>query len=79
MRMDKLELGRKAIVASIDASMLSEAAIRRLHAIGINEGAEVEPLHRGVMLSRDPIAVRVGRMTLAIRVAQAAAIEVDPA
>lgn len=79
MRMDKLAIGCKAVIASIDASMLSEAAIRRLRAMGINEGAEVEQLHQGVLLSRDPIALRVGRMTLAIRAAQAAAIEVDPA
>lgn len=79
MRMDKLEVGRKAVIASLDATMLSDAAIRRLHSIGINAGAQVETLHQGVMLSRDPIAVRVGRMTLALRAAQAAAIEVDPA
>ena len=77
MRMDKLELGRKAVIAHFDDSMLSESAIRRLRAVGIHEGIEVEPLHQGVFLSRDPIAVRVGRMTLAIRAAQAAAIEVD--
>ncbi len=77
MRMDKLELGRKAVIAGLDASMLSEAEMRRLRAIGLNEGAEVEPLHHGVLFSRDPIAMRVGRMTLAIRAAQAAAIEVN--
>lgn len=79
MRMDKLAIGSKAVVTSLDAAMLGETAMRRLRAIGLNEGAEVEPLHQGVLMSRDPIALRVGRMTLAIRAAQAAAIEVEPA
>jgi ferrous iron transport protein A len=38
----------------------------------------VEPLHRGWFLFRDPLAVRVGRMTVAIRAAHAAAVKVEP-
>ena len=78
LRLDQLEIGAKAVVSRLDGSLLSEAAIRRLRAIGLNEGTPVETLHQGVLLSRDPIAVRAGRMTLALRAAQAAAIEVEP-
>jgi ferrous iron transport protein A len=38
----------------------------------------VEPLHRGWLLARDPLAVRVGRMTVAIRLAHASAVTVAP-
>jgi ferrous iron transport protein A len=39
----------------------------------------VEPLHRGWFLFKDPLAVRVGRMTVAIRAAHAAAVQVTTA
>lgn len=78
MRLDQLEIGMKAVVSGFDDERLTQPAIARLRAVGINEGCEVEPLHSGVLLSRDPIAIRVGRMTLAVRVAQASAIEVVP-
>lgn len=76
-RLDQLEIGAKAVVMRLDDTQLSAPAIRRLRAVGVNEGASVELLHQGVLLARDPLAVRVGRMTLALRVAQAAAIEVE--
>jgi ferrous iron transport protein A len=37
----------------------------------------VETLHRGWFLFRDPIAVQIGRMTVAIRTAHASAIAVE--
>jgi ferrous iron transport protein A len=72
-------LGQSGVIARLDDAMLGSHAIRRLRAIGFSEGTRVEPVHRGVMFAEDPIAVRAGRMTLAIRVAQAAAIEVEAA
>jgi ferrous iron transport protein A len=50
-----------------------------LRALGFDAGVTVEPLHRGVFGSRDPIAVRIGRMQVALRRTQAAAIEVETA
>ena len=40
-----------------------------------DEGVAVEPLHLGPF-GRDPLAVRVGRMTVAIRRAHARAVQV---
>ena len=54
--------------------MLGETAARRLRALGFDDGVAVEALHKGGMIAKDPIAVRVGRMTVALRKLQAAAI-----
>ena len=43
--------------------------------LGFDEGVGVEALHHGPV-RKDPIAVRLGRMTVAIRRAQAEAIQV---
>lgn len=77
LRLDQLAIGQSAIVSRLDPDLLGEVALRRLRAMGFSEGTRVEPVHRGVMLGSDPIAIRAGRMTLAIRAAQAAAIEVE--
>jgi len=44
--------------------------------LGFDEGVAVETLHRGP-LGLDPIACRIGRMTVAIRRAHAAAVSVQ--
>lgn len=46
----------------------------RLRSLGLEEGARIEALHKGILLWKDPIAVRVGRMTIALRRKVAAAI-----
>jgi len=43
--------------------------------LGFDEGVGIETLHHGP-IRRDPIALRIGRMTVAIRRAQAEAIQV---
>ena len=75
MRLDQLPLRSPAQIASIDWSMLRDADARRLRELGFDEGVLVEALHRAPF-GRDPIACRVGRMTVAIRRAQARAISV---
>ena len=45
---------------------LGESEASRLRHFGFDEGVSVEPLHLGPF-GRDPLAVRVGRMTVAIR------------
>ncbi|HEX3862085.1 MAG TPA: FeoA family protein [Stellaceae bacterium] len=51
---------------------------RRLIELGFVEGVRVEILHQG-LFGRDPIAVRVDGMTIALRRRDAAGIMVDPA
>jgi ferrous iron transport protein A len=55
---------------------LSASDGQRLREFGLCEGASVEALHHGGLLGRGPIACRVGRMTVAMRRAHAAAITV---
>jgi len=77
VRLDLLEVGARARIATIDWNLLDEGAGQRLRHFGFDEGVIVEPLHLGP-IGRDPIAVRVGRMTVAIRRRHAAAINVQP-
>lgn len=75
--LDALGVGGKARVLSIDWAMLEKSEASRLRHFGFDEGATVEPLHLGPF-GRDPIAIRVGRMTVAIRRKHAAAVRVLP-
>ena len=75
--LDQLELGTKALVSSIDWDALDHSEACRLKHFGFDEGVAVEPLHLGPF-GRDPIAIRVGRMTVAIRRKHAGAIRVVP-
>ena len=75
--LDPLAVGTKASIASVDWSSLEESEACRLRHFGFDEGVTVEPLHLGPF-GRDPIAVRVGRMTVAIRRRHAGAIHVLP-
>lgn len=76
--LDRLPIGHVARIASIDWSRLDPAEARRLREFGLFEGVEVEVLHRGSLLFRDPLAIRVGRMRVAIRSVHAAAVMLDP-
>ena len=75
--LDRLGLGMKARVASVDWGALDAGEATRLRQFGFDEGVTVEPLHLGPF-GRDPIAIRVGRMTVAIRRKHAGAIQVQP-
>jgi ferrous iron transport protein A len=76
--LDQLPLETKALVASIDWDALDEGEACRLKHFGFDEGVAVEALHLGPF-GRDPIAIRVGRMTVAIRRKHAGAVRVVPA
>jgi ferrous iron transport protein A len=76
-RLDRLTVGARARVAHIDWAMLDANEASRLRHFGFDDGVTVEPLHLGPF-GRDPIAIRVGRMTVAIRRRHAAAIRVTP-
>ena len=77
MTLDLLPIGRKARVVVVDWSRLVPDEAQRLRALGIDSGTRVSVAHRGVFGGRDPIAVTIGRMTIAVRRAHAAAMEVE--
>lgn len=77
--LDEIALGTSARILAINEGALNASEARRLSEFGFEIGAVVEPLHRAGLFARDPIAVRVGRMTIALRRAVAAAIEVERA
>jgi ferrous iron transport protein A len=75
--LDLLKVGTRARVSAVDWASLDESEACRLRHFGFDEGVTVEPLHLGPF-GRDPIAIRVGRMTVAIRRRHAGAIQVQP-
>jgi ferrous iron transport protein A len=75
-RLDQLAHSSPATVTGVDWNALSESEARRLRNLGLDEGVMVEALHAGPF-GRDPIAVRIGRMTLAMRRVQAKLIHVS--
>ena len=76
MTLDHLPPRRRAEIVAIDWRRLAPDEAKRLRALGVDEGAQVAIAHRGVFGGRDPIALLIGRMTLAVRRAHAAAITV---
>ncbi|MEQ1725437.1 MAG: FeoA family protein [Sphingopyxis sp.] len=78
LTLDRLGLGRPARIIAVDWAALVPAEARRLREFGLNVGVEVEALHRGSLFSRDPLAVRVGRMRVMLRAAHAAAFMLEP-
>jgi ferrous iron transport protein A len=77
MSLGQLPLRQRARIVSVDWDALAPQEARRLREFGFDEGVSIELLHHGPM-GRDPIACRVGRMTVALRRVQAAAISVEP-
>lgn len=75
--LDHLPVGTSARIISVDWDALDEGESCRLKHFGFDEGVIVEPLHLGPF-GRDPIAIRVGRMTVAIRRKHARAVIVGP-
>jgi ferrous iron transport protein A len=79
MTLDGFEDGTTARIVAVNWARLAEDEGKRLKAMGVDEGAEVAILHRGIFGGRDPLAIRLGRMTIALRRSHALAIEVEPA
>jgi ferrous iron transport protein A len=75
LRLDQLPFRTPAIVGAIDWAALSDGDGKRLRNLGFDEGVEIEALHAAPW-GRDPLAVRIGRMTVAMRRAQASAVSV---
>lgn len=76
MTLDSLAPGQPATITAIDWASLVVEEGKRLRALGLDEGAEVSVAYRGIFGGRDPVAVCVGSMTIAIRRAHAAAFTV---
>ena len=77
MTLDLLPLGQSARIAAVDWSLLVEEEAQRLRALGVDVGAKVAVAHRGIMGGHDPIALTIGRMTVALRRAHARAMQVE--
>lgn len=77
MRLDQFPLRRPGRIASVDWAGLGDAQAKRLRELGFDDGVGVEALHRAALMG--PIACRIGRMVVALRRAQAAAVQVEPA
>jgi ferrous iron transport protein A len=76
--LDQLPIGVPARITRIDWAQLVPEEAQRLRAMGVDVGAEVRLSYRGVFFGRDPIALEIGRMTLALRRVHARAMEVEP-
>jgi ferrous iron transport protein A len=76
MTLDQLPPHRRAEIVAVNWDLLAPDEAKRLRALGIDEGARVAIAHRGVFGGRDPIALLLGRMTLALRRSHAAAMTV---
>ena len=77
MTLDLLPIGTGARIVAVDWPALVPEEARRLRALGLEEGARVSVAHRGILGGRDPIAITVGRMTVAVRRAHASAMRVE--
>ena len=78
MNLDTLPIRASARITSIDWTAIPETEGHRLRSLGFDAGVTVEALHKGILFWRDPIAVRIGRMTVALRRKVAIAIACEP-
>jgi ferrous iron transport protein A len=76
LTLDLLPPSRRAEIVAIDWAELAPDEAKRLRAMGIDTGARVSVAHRGIFLGSDPIAIEIGRMTVALRRSHARAMTV---
>ena len=77
MTLDLLPIGHPARILAVDWALLADEEGQRLRALGIDAGAEIAVAHRGIFGGRDPLAVTIGRMTVALRRSHAKAMQVE--
>ncbi len=82
MRLSNLGKGATGVVKGIDASAQDDSIgvgelERRLLEMGFVEGARFQVLHEG-LIGRDPIAIKLDDMRVALRRREAQAILVEP-
>lgn len=78
MLLENLPTGQKAEISAIDWTLMPDHEGQRLRALGVDEGSIVMIKYRGILFGRDPLAVQIGRMTIAIRRLHASAISLNP-
>ncbi len=78
MTLDSISTGQSARITAVDWAILAPEEAQRLRALGLDVGAKVAITHRGVFAGADPLAVAVGRMTVALRRHHARAMTVEP-
>ena len=76
MTLDTLQPLTEAEITSVDWDQLAPEEAKRLRALGIDVGAHVAVANRGIFFGRDPIAITIGRMTVAVRRSHARAMQV---
>lgn len=76
LRLDQLPFRTPATVTGVAWAELTPGEARRLRNLGLDDGVSVESLH-AAPFGRDPLAVRIGRMTVAMRRINAHAVTVD--
>ena len=77
MTLDLVPIGQSARIVAVDWALLAGEEGQRLRALGIDQGAQVAIAHRGVFGGGDPLAVTIGRMTVALRRSHARAMQVE--
>ncbi|MCZ8171985.1 MAG: ferrous iron transport protein A [Novosphingobium sp.] len=77
MTLDSLPLGQAARISAVEWTALADDEGQRLRALGFDIGAEVAIAHRGVFGGPDPLAISIGRMTVALRRSHARAMTVE--
>ncbi len=75
--LNQLPREQRAVVVSVDWDQLDAGEARRLREFGLDEGVDVELLHRA-LLRGGPVACRIGRMIIGLRGRVAGAIRVMP-
>jgi len=83
LRLSDLEVGAQGLIKGIEpeghdgpGEIGHDELERRLLEMGFVEGAQVQVLHEG-LVGRDPIAIRLDDMRVALRRREAAAILMD--
>ena len=75
LSLDQLPFDTPARVTAVRWSSLTPGEASRLRNLGLDEGVRIEALHGGP-IGKDPLAIRIGRMMVAIRRAHAETISV---
>ena len=76
LTLDEIAPGSRAEITAVAWDALAPDEAKRLRALGLDVGARVAVAHRGIFFGSDPMAIILGRTTIAIRRAHARAMQV---
>ncbi|MEO6152830.1 MAG: FeoA family protein [Croceibacterium sp.] len=77
MTLDQLPVRRAARIVAVEWDALAPDEGKRLRTLGIVAGTTIAVEHRGIFAGHDPIALSIGRMTVAVRRSHARAMTVE--